>query len=430
VAPESRVRRAAVVAVGDELLAGATADSNSAWLARALSPLGLTVTGIEVVGDDESGLVEALQRALERAELVLTTGGLGPTLDDNTRHGIAAALGLELGEDPEALAEVEAWFRRRGIPMGATNRRQALLPRGAHVLRNTAGTAPGFRVAHEGRWLLALPGPPRELAVVWEESVRPWLEQAGLSGEPLPEQRFFLFGVPESRFAERVGPWMARDADPLIGCTVREGVLTATLRARAGTADSRARLAARAAEFRTRFAGDVFSEDEWALEAVLVRALVARGISLTVAESCTGGAVAALITGVPGASTVFREGFVTYSNEAKQERLGVAAETLAAHGAVSAATVSAMALGAAHTARARLAVAVSGIAGPDGGTSERPIGLVWFGTALDGETETVERRFPPAGRDAIRRWAARSALFLAWRRLRDAGLLEPAAGGR
>lgn len=419
-----RGARAAVVAVGDELLAGATADANSSWLARALAPLGITLIGVEIVGDDEQDLVDALRRALARADLVFTTGGLGPTLDDNTRHGIAAGLGLDLAEDPVALAEVEGWFQRRGIPMGPTNRRQALLPRGAFALRNTAGTAPGFRVAHGDRWVLALPGPPRELAVVWSESVLPWLQEAGLAGRPLPEHRFYLFGVPESRFAERVGDWMARDADPLIGCTVREGVLTATLRSRDAGPASAARLSARVDEFRRRFGADVFSEDEWELETVLARVLLAHGIRVTVAESCTGGGVAALLTRVPGVSAVFREGFVTYSDEAKQRRLGVPAYRLAGHGAVSAETVRAMAEGAAAEAGARLAIAVSGIAGPDGGTPEKPVGLVWFGTSLDGVTEAVERRFPQAGRDAIRRWSTRTALFLAWRRLRDVGLTQ------
>ena len=170
---------AALIAVGDELLSGAQSDSNSAFLARELARLGIRVESVELVGDDEPLISAAVSRALARAELVLVGGGLGPTLDDVTRHGIAHALGRELFESEEALADVRGWFERRGVRMSDTNRRQALLPRGARMLRNRAGTAPGFVLEHEGRAVLALPGPPRELAVVWAQEVLPWLRARG-----------------------------------------------------------------------------------------------------------------------------------------------------------------------------------------------------------------------------------------------------------
>ena len=411
------MRRAVLLAVGDELLAGAQQDSNSAWLARELARLGIEVVAAELVADDEPAIADALARALERAELVCVGGGLGPTLDDVTRFGVARAAGLELVEDADTLAALQAWFERRRVPMSATNRQQALFPRGAAILANRAGTAPGFRLELGGRHVVVLPGPPRELFVVWQEEVAPWLRAAGLAAVPRAEHAFYLFGLPESQFAEHSGPWMARDADPLIGCTVRDGTLTATLRARAGGSESLARLAARVEEFRARFAAQIYSEQEWALERVLAQELLARGLGVTVAESCTGGLVQEHLTRVPGISRVFAQGLVVYADAAKERLLGVPRALLAAHGAVSREVAEAMALGAARASGADLALAVTGIAGPDGGSAEKPVGLVWLATALHGEVRAVERRFPPGDRDVVRRLAARTALYLAWRRL-------------
>lgn len=409
--------RAALVAVGDELLSGAQTDTNSAWLAAELARLGIPVESVELVGDDEPLVAAAVRRALARAELVCVGGGLGPTLDDVTRHGIARALERELVESAEALAEVRGWFERRGVPMSDTNRRQALFPAGAAILRNRAGTAPAFRAEVEGRAVIALPGPPRELHVVWEEEVLPWLRARGWARDPLAERRFHLFGIPESLFAERAGEWMARDADPRMGCTVKEGCLTAALRARDASAASLAALAARARELRARFAAEIYGEDEWALERVLGLELIRRGIPVTVAESCTGGLVLSLLTGVSGISGVLAQGFVVYSNEAKERLLGVPRELLERHGAVSREVSEAMAAGAARASGAELALAVTGIAGPEGGTSAKPVGLVWLATSFRGAVASTERRFPPVDRDTIRRWAARTALFLGWKRL-------------
>jgi nicotinamide-nucleotide amidase len=413
--------RAALLAVGDELLAGAQTDSNSAWLARALGALGIEVAVVELVSDDEPAIAAAVQRALARAELVLVGGGLGPTLDDVSRHGIARALGRELVESAAALADVEAWFAGRNVPMSATNRRQALLPSGARMLRNPAGTAPGFVVEEDGRAVLALPGPPRELHAMWSAEVLPWLKAKGWAGAPLAERRFFLFGLPESQFAERAGTWMARDAEPRMGCTVREGTLTATLRAGAPSEHACAALAARAEEFRVRFAAEIYSESEWDLERVLADELLARDVSITIAESCTGGLALGLLTRVPGISRVLSQGYVTYSDAAKAALLGVPRELLQAHGAVSREVAEALALGAARAAGAELALAITGLAGPPmpgGGSAEKPVGLVWFATVLDGVVRATERRFPPTDRDSIRRLAARTALHLGWRRLR------------
>jgi nicotinamide-nucleotide amidase len=409
--------RAALIAVGDELLSGAQLDRNSSFLARALETLGLAVVSIELVGDDEPLVAAAVERGLARAELVLVAGGLGPTLDDVTRHGIARALGRELEEDAAALGEVRGWFERRGVPMSATNRRQALFPRGARILRNRAGTAPAFRVELAGRAVVALPGPPRELEVVWREEVVPWLQSSGRARSPLAERRFYLFGLSESVFAERCGEWMERDAEPRMGCTVRDGTLTATLRARSDSAEALAALERRAAEFRARFGAEIYSESEWDLERVLAAELFERNLSVTAAESCTGGLVLALLTAVPGISRALAQGFVVYADPAKEHALAVPHALLATHGAVSREVAEAMALGAARASGADLALAVTGIAGPEGGSAEKPVGLVWFATALRGVVSSSVRRFPPVEREALRRVAARTALHLGWKRL-------------
>lgn len=411
--------RAFLIAVGDELLSGAQTDTNSSWIARELARSGITVEAIELVGDDEPLVAAAVQRGLARAELVFVGGGLGPTLDDVTRHGVARALGRELFESAEALADVRAWFEHRGIAMSDTNRRQALFPRGARILRNRAGTAPAFLVEHEAQAVLALPGPPRELSVVWQDEVQPWLASRAWTRPALPERTLQMFGIPESVFAERSGDWMARDADPRLGCTVRDGTLTAALRARDGSPRSLAALEQRTAELRERFSAHVYSDGEWEVERVLARELVARSISVSAAESCTGGLALELLTRVPGISRVFAQGFVTYSDQAKESVLGVPRELLRAHGAVSREVAEAMALGAARASGAALAFAITGVAGPDGGTAAKPVGLVCFATVLRGELESGERRLPPVDRDSIRRLAARTALFLAWKRLQS-----------
>ena len=420
---------ARLIAVGDELLAGAHPDLNSPELARRLGALGIVVIGVDVVSDDEASIERVVRSALERAEVVIVTGGLGPTLDDVTRFGIARALGVTLEENQDAALGLARWFERRGAPMPETNLRQALLPRGAMLVPNRVGTAPGFRVELEGgrggisgRWgigarvVISLPGPPREMRVVMEEEVEPWLVEAGFGTEPLAESRFHLFGLGESVFAERAGDWMDRDAALPMGCSVKRGVLSVVIR---DPARQRAALIARTEEFRERFAEHIFSEDEARVEFVLGNELIRTETSVSLAESCTGGLASALLTEVPGISAVLSQGYVTYSNEAKHALLGVDRALLERHGAVSSEVAGAMAAGVARVSGARLGLSITGIAGPGGGTDEKPVGTVWFGSSLDGDTRTIERRLPPGERAWIRRLAARHALFVGLKRVRE-----------
>lgn len=429
-----RVSEARLVVVGDELLGGAHADLNSPELARQLARIGIAVRGVETVGDQEEVIRDAVESALSKASLVICTGGLGPTLDDVTRHGIALALGVELTRDSEALADVYAWYERRGRPMPPTNERQAFLPAGAVRIRNRVGTAPGFRIVAPGTatssecCVVALPGPPSEMRVVLTEELIPWLQSSGRAREALGERRFHLFGLSESDFAEEVGEWMERSAEPRMGCSAKYGRLLVTLRSTCEGCEAQRLLEERAQAFRERFSVHIYGERDDRIEFVLGQALIETGIEVTLAESCTGGLAASLLTRVPGISSVFRQSFVTYSDEVKVTTLGVPQELIASHGVVSAQVAESMAQGAARVAGARLSIAITGIAGPGGDTPEKPLGLVWFATTFDGVTHCFERRFPPGERNWIRTLAAHQALFLGWRCLCDAGLASPHSG--
>jgi nicotinamide-nucleotide amidase len=413
-----RARSVAVVAVGDELLEGDHPDTNSSEIARAVLAVGREAQRFLVFRDDEELLARELVLLCREHGTVIVTGGLGPTLDDVTRHAAARAAGVPLVTSEKALGWIRDWFARSSRPMAASNERQALVPRGAALIPNPRGTAPGFRVDVGGSAVFALPGPPREMRGMLEESVLPWLAARPVDAWSRSARSFFLFDLAESAFADRVGAWMERSANPLITVTAKMGVLSVRMVASGSSAAAAdAVLAARAAEFRTRFAEHLFSEESGELAFALGRELLARGVSVTLAESCTGGMVAAALTRCAGISSVFRQGYVTYADEAKTALLGVPRELLARFGAVSREVAEAMARGAAERACARLALAVTGIAGPSGGTSEKPVGLVCFATALDGAVESIERRFSPVGRDPVREWATNLALGLGWTRV-------------
>jgi nicotinamide-nucleotide amidase len=425
------VGRTAVIAVGDELVSGSVIESNGALLALAIAGLGMQVDEIRVVRDDEDALARAMQELAESFPVVFVTGGLGPTLDDVTRHAAARAAGVELVLSELALYEVAYWWKGRDREMPATNERQALLPVGADRMPNRVGTAPGFRLALGASTLVVLPGPPREVTDMLEAQVLPWLRET-FGSAPVARAEFHLFDLSESVFAERVGDWMARGANPEIGVTASRGVLSVRMRAVGASEDAaRSVLDARADAFRERFADHLFSEVDADPEIALGRVLLERGVSFTVAESCTGGGVAARLTRVPGISDVFADAFVTYSNDAKTRRLGVAPDLIEREGAVSSAVAAEMARGAARMSGARLALSVTGIAGPDGGGDEKPVGLVWFGVSVDGEVDTVSHCFPAHSRDWVRDLATRTALLLAWTRV-PGGRPEPErpAGGR
>jgi nicotinamide-nucleotide amidase len=414
-----RGRRLGVVATGDELTTGSAVDTNSAAIAARLLDLGFEVERFVVLGDDEEALAAALVDLGSRCDAVVVTGGLGPTLDDVTRSAAARAAGVELELSKASLSEIQAWFVGHGRPFAASNERQAWFPRGAEILPNPVGTAPGFATRIGRAAVFALPGPPREMHLMLEDEVLPRLRKlAGAGAGALARAGFYLFGLSEGAFADQCGPWMRREGNPLLGVTAKSGVLSARLVARGEDERSAAALLeGRAREFRERFAEWIFSEADDDPAFALGKTLIRRNLPVAVAESCTGGLVAEKLTRVPGISAVFERGFVTYSNRAKEEMLGVDPALIERRGAVSGEVAEAMARGAAQRAGTRLAVSLTGIAGPDGGTPEKPVGLVWFGISVDGRTSAVERRFVVRGRDLIREFAANTALDLLRRNL-------------
>jgi len=404
-----------LLTIGDELIAGEQRDLNSAWQAQRLAQLGYRVEGVRLVGDDEEEIAAALTELAPRASLILCTGGLGPTLDDLTRHAVARAAGRELVRDAEVVDGIRRWFEAGGRTMTAANERQALFPEGATRLENSAGTAPGFRLELEGCDVAVLPGPPREMKTVFEEELAEWLGSCAPVESRVETARFYLFGLPESDFADRVGEWMDRDESPRMGVRASGGVLKVKLEARGvGSGEI---LADRAAAFRERLGRWIFSETSPEPAEVLAAHLIERRTTFACAESCTGGELASRLIAQPGISAVFLEGFVTYSNAAKVERLGVPEALLEAHGAVSPEVAEAMARGASERSGARLALSTTGVAGPDGGTPEKPVGLVHVGIAFDGRVESHELRLPARGRAFVRTWAVNSACDLARRAL-------------
>ena len=405
-------RTAALIAVGDELVTGDRTDKNLAWLGKELTELGWEVKESRLMGDDEGRLAGALEQLMGECQLVITTGGLGPTLDDVTRHAAATAVNKELEADAATVAGLEELWRSRDSEMPAANLRQALIPVGADLLRNEHGTAPGFLVTLGDARLACLPGPPREMRGVATDELFARVREGGA-----PARRsLYLFGLSESRLADLLGDWMDRDADPQVGVLASTGVLELKLISRSGDL---ARLEERAAAVREQLSSWIFSEDGGDLAEALVSALLERRISVAVAESCTGGAVAQRLSQIPGVSEALREGLVTYSNDAKAARLGVPSALIEEHGAVSAEVALAMAEGLTASTGANLVGAVTGIAGPGGGSSEKPVGRVHFAVGLDGSFWGTERTFPDRGRAYVQAWSTNTLLSLMLQALRE-----------
>ncbi|OLC04307.1 MAG: hypothetical protein AUH45_03665 [Gemmatimonadetes bacterium 13_1_40CM_69_22] len=407
-----------VVTIGTELLLGHTVDSNAAELGRALAAAGAEITRRTTVADRPDPIRAAVAEALERTAFVLTTGGLGPTRDDMTKGVVAELFGKRLVLDEGLLASIEARFQRLGRPMPAVNRTQAEVPEGATVLPNPRGTAPGLWLEDgRGRVAVLLPGVPREMRGLLVEEVLPRIarrDTGGGGGRPrvVLSRTVRTTGVSESALAERIGPIEA-EIGPLTLAYLpsTDGVdlrLTAWSLAQG---DAETRLATAATRLRALVGEHWYGEDGADLAAVVLDALRKGRQRLGVAESCTGGLVAKRITDVPGASDTFIGGVVAYADVIKTAALKVPLETLQAHGAVSEETVRAMAEGAQRLFSAEASIAVTGIAGPGGGTPEKPVGTVWLAARVHTDTRAVTRVFP-GDRDEIRLRSAQASLDL------------------
>jgi len=420
---------AEILSIGDELVRGAVLDRNAAFLSIELEAIGMRVRAHVVVGDDEDRGTRALQESLARSDLVIATGGLGPTEDDRTRAIVGRAVGVPLHEHPGVRSGLEAWIAERGIPFTVGHARQALVPAGAEVLANPVGTAPGFWI-RAGRCRLAvLPGVPREMEAMFRESLLPRLRALLPDAGRASTRTLRFFAVPESALGEVLRPRMQPGADPEIGITASGGIVSVTLTAREGSAARREeRLGLAGRELRDRFGDACFGEGEDTLASVVVRESTRRGVRFACAESCTGGLLASMITGVPGASAVFVEGAVTYANASKVRRLGVSPDDLEREGAVSEPVARAMAEGIARSAGVSLAVAITGIAGPEGGTDAKPVGTVYIAVHHEGRTR-AERCRLRGDRNHIRRLAALTALDRIRRTLASASPTPPPSAG-
>ncbi len=373
---------AEILCVGSELLLGNIVNSNARWLAEQLASLGIPHHRQQVVGDHRARLIAAVQSASRRCRLLITTGGLGPTPDDLTTEAIAAAFDTPLQERPEVWADIEAKLASRGRPPSQAVRRQALLPVGASVLPNPTGTAPGMIwTPVPGFTLLTFPGVPSEMKAMWRTTAAPWLRQSGLAQGVFASRILRFWGVSESSLAEQLEDLLA-SANPTVAPYAGAGEVT--LRLTAAAADqgaAEALLEPLEAEVRARTGSTCFGGDEDSLASVVLAGLRQRGQTLAVAESCTGGGLGAALAAVPGASDVFLGGVIAYANAVKQQLLGVPAELLREHGAVSDPVARAMAEGVQRLTGSTWALAVSGIAGPGGGSPGKPVGLVHLALA-------------------------------------------------
>lgn len=414
--------KASIISVGTELVTGQSLDTNSAWISAQLVRLGITIWNHQTVPDDLGPIELAIRRASRETALVIMTGGLGPTADDLTRGALSAALNQSLREDPEALASMRAFFKRWNRPMPDSNRVQAQIPLGCQAIPNDRGTAPGILCKRSETTIVALPGVPAEMKAIFASVVEPILE-AGTSGQVTVVGRLHCFGTSEARIGEALADLMQRGRNPQVGTTASEAVISIRVLASAPTATEAEQLLENDLQLvRGRLGTAVFGQDDDTLQAVLGRALMAAGQTIATAESCTGGLLAKRLTDMPGSSAYFLRGFVTYANEAKCAELGVARELIAEYGAVSAEVAEAMAQGCRLAAGSDLAVSITGIAGPDGGTGEKPVGLVFIGlSAADGAR--VKRLLLGAhlSRAEIRDRAAKWALHLVRRRLLESG---------
>ena len=408
--------RVELINTGSELLVGRVLNTHQQWLGQQLSDAGYEPSYQQTIPDTGDAIQSAVREAINRSELVIVTGGLGPTSDDITRQRIAELLGVSLKEHSQTRERIIAHFQRRQRPMPEVVLVQAQVPQGATVLPNDHGTAPGLALQTARGWLILLPGPPRELRPMYTSYVAPLLTEELPPENPMLIRTLKTMGIGESSVEERIAPVLeAQCVEGLeIGYCARMGEVDIRLSARG--AEAAALLQQAEGIVREQVGDFVFGEDQERLEDVIVRELNRRDQTLALAESCTGGFLAHRITNVPGASGMFLAGHCTYSNAAKQSTLGVSADSLAAHGAVSEVVAREMAEGARQAHAADYALATTGIAGPTGGTVEKPVGTVFIALATAKETRVLNP-CNRCDRETFKFVTSQQALGLLWKSL-------------
>jgi len=404
------MKKASLISIGNEILAGRTVDTNAAYLSRRLLAMGIPVVNGFTVSDDIDSIIQALTRAAEAADIVLITGGLGPTDDDITRQAVANFMNVELEFRQELLDDISSYFAKRNISMAEKNKVQAYMPAGTKAIKNDLGTAPGIMAEYKGRLFVAMPGVPAEMQAMFTESVAEKLQ--GLAGQQaIVIKKLQCFGTGESVIAQKLGDLMNRNRQPLINCTVSGGVITLHIIAVAEKKDRAAQAAEKdAARIRDILGDLVFGQDEQKITDVVGTQLTNSGKTIAIAESCTGGLLAKMLTDTPGATAYFMAGWITYSNQAKIRDLGLDAHLIESHGAVSPQVAKQMASAARAKAQTDIALAITGIAGPGGGTEQKPVGLVYIAVDTAEKCEVKRCMFPLSSRENIRQRSALTAL--------------------
>jgi len=385
--------QAMILSIGSELTTGQTLDTNAAWLSEQLAAIGVRTTMHVTIADERELIQAEMTRACELADVVMVTGGLGPTEDDLTRQALAAAMGVDLELREEFVEQIRAFFAARRLDMPEANLIQAMFPVGTEPIVNTCGTAPGIRVTLKGAMLFIMPGVPREMKVMFERDVASELTSLA-NGAVLLKRVLWTYGAGESDIGERIRDLMQRGRNPTVGTTAHHTVIGVRIHSYGKTQQAaRALLDEATRDVRQRLGNLVFGQDDDTLADAVARLLTKHKKTVSTAESCTGGLIAKSLTDVPGSSDYMLEGVVTYSNTAKVRLLHVPVELIERHGAVSVPVAEAMAKNGRRLSASDYALSVTGIAGPTGGTATKPIGLVYVGLADNRGCQVTERRF-------------------------------------
>lgn len=402
---------AEIITIGDELLIGQVTDTNSAWMGRELNKAGIEVIRVVSVRDRANEIIEAVDAAMDRADIVLMTGGLGPTKDDITKQTLCAYFGTELVFSEEVFENIKRVLAGR-IPMNALNKSQAMVPKDCLVINNRVGSASVSWFERNGKVLVSMPGVPQEMTTVMTEEVIPRLRRR-FDTDVIVHKTFTVKNYPESVLAEKLEPWEAALPESLkLAYLPKPGIIRLRLTGRGKDEEEiRFLIKIEATGLKKILGGDIFDEDDTPLEIIIGNLLNNKNLTVSTAESCTGGSIAARLTSIPGSSNYFQGGVVAYSNEVKEALLHVSPQTLEQHGAVSEETVIEMVKGAMKAMKTDCAVSTSGIAGPGGGTKEKPVGTVWIAAAYKNEIRTMKQE-TDRGREMNVERAVNNALLM------------------